>query len=118
MLTRLVYALLDLYHDPDQRHGEYMSRVIIGTKRVWDALGQNHWAEDLVSRVQRSNVTECVVGVQSSEVARMYARRAETRFLGKFVYDSVTMHDDLESLQHSIMLPCESDDSLSLQNLG
>ena len=65
--------------------------VRIGTWGIWDASGQGRRTRDSRSWVQRSNVSECEFGVQSSEVARTYARRTETWFLGNFVYDYATI---------------------------
>ena len=63
------------------------STVRIGTSRIWDASGRDLWTEDLGARDQ-GPVYCCVgLGVHSTEVARMYARRTETWFLRNRVCD-------------------------------
>ena len=75
---------------------------------IWDAWGRDCRARDLWSGVQSPRYQNGYSGVQSSEVAKTYDRRTETRFLGNLVYDYATIYIVVQSLV-AVWITCTHD---------
>ena len=104
-------ALALLIHTP-LFYASFMTAFVrIGTRWIWDALVQDRKAGSLRLWVQKSGVLEHGFGVQSSEVARMYARRTETWFLGNLVYDYAAICIVVHSLVAGMDKPYPQDTS-------
>ena len=73
-------------------------------RREWDRIKSDDvWSEQEKIEVQRSLDIVQEVLLRSSDYG---------------LKTSLTMHDDLDFLQHSIMLPCKSDNLSTLKILG